>query len=147
MIRRPPRSTLFRTLFPYTTLFRSVQMQDGFRVALGGERVAARDQTAPQLRVVVDLPVEHDHRRPILVEDRLVTAREVDDAEATHAQADGTVYVDALVVGAPMPDGVAHLPNHGRGDGMSRVAMDDADDAAHEPRGIEQEGGRAGAPV
>src|SRR5881275_265443 len=24
MIRRPPRSTLFRTLFPYTTLFRSV---------------------------------------------------------------------------------------------------------------------------
>src|SRR5881275_3401943 len=23
MIRRPPRSTLFRTLFPYTTLFRS----------------------------------------------------------------------------------------------------------------------------
>src|SRR5881275_2822502 len=25
MIRRPPRSTLFRTLFPYTTLFRSLR--------------------------------------------------------------------------------------------------------------------------
>src|SRR5881275_3384745 len=28
MIRRPPRSTLFRTLFPYTTLFRSRPVVD-----------------------------------------------------------------------------------------------------------------------
>src|SRR5881275_3700176 len=28
MIRRPPRSTLFRTLFPYTTLFRSRSRSD-----------------------------------------------------------------------------------------------------------------------
>src|SRR5881275_3751970 len=28
MIRRPPRSTLFRTLFPYTTLFRSRALSD-----------------------------------------------------------------------------------------------------------------------
>jgi hypothetical protein len=76
-----------------------------------------------------------------------VTAREVDDAEATHADADGAVYVNALVVGAPMPDGVAHLPDHGRGDGMGRVLVDDADDAAHERGAIEQEGGRAGMPL
>src|SRR3546814_21166216 len=29
MIRRPPRSTRTDTLFPYTTLFRSVQVDDG----------------------------------------------------------------------------------------------------------------------
>src|SRR5881275_2746783 len=33
MIRRPPRSTLFRTLFPYTTLFRS---DLGVKSVLGG---------------------------------------------------------------------------------------------------------------
>src|SRR5205823_2230096 len=108
-----------------------VQMQDRFRVALGRERVSPVDQAPAQLRVVVDLPVEDDHRRPILVEDRLVTAREVDDAEATHAHADGAVYVDALVVGAPMPDGVAHLPDHGRGGGRVRVFVGGAERVVH----------------
>src|SRR3546814_5834121 len=32
MIRRPPRSTRTDTLFPYTTLFRSVQQQSGNRL-------------------------------------------------------------------------------------------------------------------
>src|SRR2546428_8535575 len=36
MIRRPPRSTLF----PYTTLFRSVELPLGFGVILAGVRVA-----------------------------------------------------------------------------------------------------------
>src|SRR3546814_2937383 len=34
MIRRPPRSTRTDTLFPYTTLFRSVAGRDGERLAL-----------------------------------------------------------------------------------------------------------------
>src|SRR3546814_11072460 len=33
MIRRPPRSTRTDTLCPYTTLFRSVTMPEGFREA------------------------------------------------------------------------------------------------------------------
>src|SRR3546814_13941623 len=36
MIRRPPRSTLSDTLFPYTTLFRSDFRPVGRREALGG---------------------------------------------------------------------------------------------------------------
>src|SRR3546814_15052095 len=38
MIRRPPRSTLTDTLFPYTTLFRSTWMIDRF----GGAEIKAR---------------------------------------------------------------------------------------------------------
>src|SRR3546814_8554927 len=34
MIRRPPRSTLTDTLFPYTTLFRSMQLGDNVRMDL-----------------------------------------------------------------------------------------------------------------
>src|SRR3546814_20921632 len=35
MIRRPPRSTLTDTLFPYTTLFRSARHQDRFVGEIG----------------------------------------------------------------------------------------------------------------
>src|SRR3546814_19007127 len=39
MIRRPPRSTRTDTLFPYTTLFRSVDQADDRRVVLAFEQV------------------------------------------------------------------------------------------------------------
>src|SRR3712207_5955961 len=39
MIRQPPRSTLF----PYTTLFRSVDSARGRQIELGGAHVLARD--------------------------------------------------------------------------------------------------------
>src|SRR3546814_14070295 len=48
MIRRPPRSTRTDTLFPYTTLFRSV----GIALDLVGERLAGRDDDAREPRRV-----------------------------------------------------------------------------------------------
>src|SRR3546814_2056876 len=47
MIRRPPRSTRTDTLFPYTTLFRSVDMRDD-RAARG---VARTGQTERNTRI------------------------------------------------------------------------------------------------
>src|SRR3546814_13608569 len=41
MIRRPPRSTRTDTLFPYTTLFRSVQRHRVARVGVAVDRVQA----------------------------------------------------------------------------------------------------------
>src|SRR6056297_2176908 len=49
MLRRPPRSTRTDTLFPYTTLFRSVERQ---RLALD---VIARGPHAPAIRVLYHL--------------------------------------------------------------------------------------------
>src|SRR3546814_11284807 len=40
MIRRPPRSTRTDTLFPYTTLFRSVRARRGVRPVPGAARAA-----------------------------------------------------------------------------------------------------------
>src|SRR2546429_5181280 len=58
MIRRPPRSTLF----PYTTLFRSIvdAVGDDLGVGLGGEPVAAALEIGTQLLVVLDDAVVHD---------------------------------------------------------------------------------------
>src|SRR3546814_2635833 len=41
MIRRPPRSTRTDTLFPYTTLFRSVDGGVGLRLGLGDDHALA----------------------------------------------------------------------------------------------------------
>src|SRR3546814_3728986 len=54
MIRRPPRSTRTYTLFPYTTLFRSVRrVRDGGELARehrrGGEDAARRQGPGPRL--------------------------------------------------------------------------------------------------
>src|SRR5213595_1576574 len=43
MIPRPPRSTQLRTLFPYTTLFRSTQPQLRHLVLIGHNLVLAAD--------------------------------------------------------------------------------------------------------
>ena len=57
--------------------------------------------------MVVDLAVEDDRVAAVLGEDRLVTAGDVDDAEAAHAEAEVAVGEHAAVVGPAMDDGVA----------------------------------------
>src|SRR3546814_3905729 len=44
MIRRPPRSTRTDTLFPYTTLFRSLRLNDADKGRYGAIYAALRDQ-------------------------------------------------------------------------------------------------------
>ena len=51
-----------------------VQVQDDFGVGIGREAVAAASSSAAQLHVVVDLAVEHDPQRSVLVADRLLPA-------------------------------------------------------------------------
>src|SRR6266850_2129790 len=55
--------------------------------------MACRFELGAQLAEVVDLAVEHDPDGTVLVVDRLMAGREIDDAQAPHAER------DALVVG------------------------------------------------
>src|SRR3546814_15427580 len=71
MIRRPPRSTRTDTLFPYTTLFRSLDIgadpeldEQADRLAQGG------DFLAPELRAEPDSRVERLQRCQIRLGDR-----------------------------------------------------------------------------
>src|SRR3546814_1982917 len=65
MIRRPPRSTRTDTLFPYTTLFRSIV----FRYAEGDrfrDRIDARDaQLEPGRWVLFDAWLSHPGESPL----------------------------------------------------------------------------------
>src|SRR3546814_8166753 len=67
MIRRPPRSTRTDTLFPYTTLFRSIEGQPACaarRRQAGGHEIAgnpARAPGFPRLRQTIVLCRSEEH--------------------------------------------------------------------------------------
>src|SRR3546814_8324498 len=88
MIRRPPRSTRTATLFPYTTLFRSIDLEP-----LGGV-------VAHVVLYDVGLPdqIEQDFHRArifLIQRDRLLSAvRHVGDVHAVPEHVVPTVYLD-----------------------------------------------------
>src|SRR3546814_8950951 len=55
MIRRPPRSTRTDTLFPYTTLFRSIVIGRGHDILAEGAHVACDRARHAQPRIGVDV--------------------------------------------------------------------------------------------
>src|SRR3546814_2832882 len=68
MIRRPPRSTLTDTLFPYTTLFRSTSLPRGTPHFLRRRRTTPRAPRAVVRRVAAPSPLpvvrpHHSHPR------------------------------------------------------------------------------------
>src|SRR5574341_271466 len=65
-----------------------VEMDDGLDVAPRGETMPPCQQLVPQLDVVVDLAVAHDSDLACLVEDGLMSASQVDDAESAHGESD-----------------------------------------------------------
>src|SRR3712207_9186031 len=67
MIRRPPRSTLF----PYTTLFRSLLILDDSTSAVDAETEAAIQQT-------LDALMRERHRTVFVIAQRVSTVRDAD---------------------------------------------------------------------
>ena len=96
-----------------------IEVNDAFGVALGAELVPRPFQPPPQVAVVVDLAVEDDPNRFVLVSHRLVAAGQVDDREPPKAEGDARLglirraeailgEVRSLVIRPPMPQGVRH---------------------------------------
>ena len=85
-----------------------VAVREHFGVAAGAKDVPGTPEVVPQLAVVVDLAVLDDDDRAVLVRDRLVAARQVDDREPAGGDADALVRVHALGVGAAMEERLRH---------------------------------------
>src|SRR3546814_15892834 len=68
MIRRPPRSTRTDTLFPYTTLFRSVWVKDASRAVGVAQSLVSKDLVKDFLEKIrleyVDVRERHRNRGP-----------------------------------------------------------------------------------
>ena len=86
-----------------------IAVEDGLAVGLGAEGVALLQQVLPELLIVVDLPVEHQHHGAVLIEDGLPPALQVDDGQPPESQGDVVVHIVVGVVRAPVDDSVGHL--------------------------------------
>ena len=109
-----------------------VEVQDHLAVALALEAVAALE-AAPQLAEVVDLAVEDEPQRAVLVRHRLARGvGEVDDREPPMAEPDRAFEVNALAVRPAVRERPGHGAYHlGRG---RPTPAQHAANAAHEAR-------------
>src|SRR3546814_15659348 len=84
MIRRPPRSTLPDTLFPYTTLFRSVLAEkkplEDFRQALGAAARALAHDPEAELGYTADAPGMSEKSMKVPIPGRNLTSRQIAEA-------------------------------------------------------------------
>ena len=96
-----------RSSFTHLGAVLLVGVDDHLGVAASGEPVAEPLEPLPQLPEVVDLAVERDPDRPVLVAHRLVAAGQIQDGEPALAQRHGPVDVVALVVRPAVAQGVA----------------------------------------
>ena len=88
--------------------FLLVQVNQSFGVAGGAELVPARHQIGAQFLVAVDLAVEDDPHRAILIGDGLVAGGKIDDTQPAHAEAAPAIHMHAFIVRTAMANLVAH---------------------------------------
>src|SRR5690242_17759528 len=83
-------------------------MDDDFGIAAGAEDMATSRQLGHQELEVIDLAVEGDTDRPVLVEDRLVAGNEVDDREPAVTEPDPWRAIKAFAIGPAVVKHVGH---------------------------------------
>ena len=86
-----------------------------------------------ELPVVVDLAVERDPDTAVLVRERLLSGRHIDDAQAGVAEPDTGCAALAGAVRTAMRDRRPHPQEAVQFDGLGRIDVGQAADAAHQP--------------
>src|SRR5712692_10287281 len=98
--------------------------------------MATTKQSAAEVLIVIDLAVEGDPDRTVLVGQRGDRPRvQVDDGQAPLAETDEGPRVDAFGVRSPVHDRVAHPP-HERPLDFGPAEVDLPADAAHQRRAV-----------
>src|SRR4029077_967761 len=106
-----------------------VEVRDDLGVTPGAEAVSLGLELAPELEVIVDLPVEDALDLAALVRHRLLAGHQVDDGEPAHAKPHAGGRMDALAVRSPVDDRSGHALDQGP---IGRGSLGrDAADAAH----------------
>ncbi len=112
-----------------------VQVNQRLGIAGGAELMPARHEIGAQFLVAVNLAVEDDPHRTVLIGDRLMAGGEIDDAEAAHADPAPAIHVNAFVVRTAMANLVAHRLYQRRLSGL--IETHKTGDSAHRRPGRE----------
>ena len=106
-------------------------VHDHLGVAARVEAVTERLQLRYQRLVVVDLAVVDDDDRAVLVVERLLAGREVDDRQPAMAERDPRLEVQTVAVGSAMGDRLVHTQRQAAVRLPLESRIDDACDPAH----------------
>src|SRR2546430_14268354 len=88
-------------------------MNNHFGVSVGVKLVTSALQFCSQFWKIVNLAIENYPNFLIFVVDGLVTARKVNNAQSSHAEANWPLGINSLIVGPAVNDGLAHPPDVG----------------------------------
>jgi hypothetical protein len=83
-------------------------LEKDFRIGLGAESGSACFEIAAEFDVVIDLSIKNDVPASIGGGHGLGSSGEIENAEATVAEADSGISVGAFGVGPSMKEGVGH---------------------------------------
>ncbi len=108
-----------------------IRVHDRLGVRARGEGVPGGLQLLGELGEVVYLAVEDDGHRPRLVVDRLVSGREVDDAQPPVSEPHPGSTVEAVGIRAAVPDHAGHPAQKARIHRIARIGANQTGDAAH----------------
>ena len=106
-------------------------VNDDLRVAPGAEHVSERLQFRDQLLVVVDLAVVDNDDRVVLVVERLLARRDIDDRKASMAKSDARRDMQAAFVGSTVMLALVHAHERRTVDLATATQVNDAGDSAH----------------
>jgi hypothetical protein len=93
--------------------------------------MAALKEVCAQVAVVVDLSVESDPDGFVFIRNRLVAAREVNDAEAAIAERDFALEIKSLIVRPAMGHGVRGAFQGDTISGRTRSEIENSANTAH----------------
>src|SRR5579864_1629142 len=108
-----------------------VGVENGLRVGSGLEGVTGGGQLGCQVAIVVDLPVEDDGRRAVLVKYGLFPAAQVDNAQPPESKPHRTFDEISVVIRAAVSETVSHLRDHRPVREFSPIEVYDPTDSAH----------------
>jgi hypothetical protein len=83
-------------------------LEEDFRIGLGAEGGSAGFEIAAEFEVVINLSIKDDVPASIGGRHGLGSSGEIENAEATVAEADGGISIGALGVGPSMSEGIGH---------------------------------------
>ena len=89
-----------------------VEVQQHFDVAVGAKDVTASDKLLAQLEIVVDLAIAHQHNRIVFIEDGLIAAGKIDNAETAETECDVVIDKVSVGIGATMKERIGHTSQH-----------------------------------
>src|SRR5690348_4135073 len=106
-------------------------MDNDLGVGARPEGVAERRQLRHQRLEVIDLAVEDDANRAVLVELWLVAGHQIDDRQSPHPQPGPRRNVETVAVRSTMSDDLGHSLEQGAVDIAASTKIEDPGYAAH----------------